>query len=449
MRRVLIAITAFLLIATRAQEALGQCNISTLDINGTPMLCADSGDAWEWAGPGGFTSTDMCVTASAPGTYTLRVYDSASGQWSAPCSQTVGSPPPGPSCSIAGVDSVCAGSNVPWCGPAGNYDYAWSGPGGFTASAVCVDVSAAGTYSLTLTDRASGAAGDACTLTLRLVDCAPQRNLDVCPRTARWWSFNCASSSAPLDAESFASVAASVDQRSALWSYGGQSNGLCTLLARTRHNSEMAKAQRQFAAVLANLAAAAQGALDQDGHPIGLQPGMMLDDVHGVDDGTTLASWVASAEQTLLTLSAGSDHSRKAKETLRRVRHQARDINKGSRSDACRRELSAALDDDDDELGSASAANATLEGGAEGSHPLSGGSRMSWTLERSGHVELSIMDVTGRRMRHLVSGMFSAGTHVFTWDGRDDDGRAVRAGVYFVAGTIDGQRTSQRLFVLH
>ena len=59
------------------------------------------------------------------------------------------------------------------------------------------------------------------------------------------------------------------------------------------------------------------------------------------------------------------------------------------------------------------------------------------------------MDVTGRRVRHLVSGEFSAGTHDFAWDGRDDDGRAVKPGAYFMAGTIAGERTSQRLVLLH
>jgi len=56
--------------------------------------------------------------------------------------------------------------------------------------------------------------------------------------------------------------------------------------------------------------------------------------------------------------------------------------------------------------------------------------------------------VTGRVVRHLVSGVYSAGTHDFSWDGRDDDGRSMRAGAYFVAGTIGGERASQRFFVL-
>jgi flagellar hook assembly protein FlgD len=38
--------------------------------------------------------------------------------------------------------------------------------------------------------------------------------------------------------------------------------------------------------------------------------------------------------------------------------------------------------------------------------------------------------------------------HEFTWDGRDDDGRAVRTGAYFVAGRVGDERMSQRLFIL-
>jgi flagellar hook assembly protein FlgD len=86
--------------------------------------------------------------------------------------------------------------------------------------------------------------------------------------------------------------------------------------------------------------------------------------------------------------------------------------------------------------------------GATQRDPLSGDTRMSWTLLRSAPVELVVIDITGRRIRHLASGVYSAGVHQFTWDGRDDDGRAVRTGAYFVAGRVGDERLSQRLFIL-
>jgi len=450
MRRVLIAVGVVLLIAARAPQAFGQCSISVLDVNGTPMLCADAGDGWQWTGPGGFSSTDMCITASTPGTYTLRVYDASTGQWSDPCSQAVGKPP-GPSCSITGVDSVCAGSSVQWCGPTGDYDYAWSGPAGFAANTACVDVSAAGTYSLTLTDRASGAAGDPCALTLRTLQCPAPHLSSVCPRPASWWASGCASGTSPLDAEAFARVAAGVDQRSAVWSYGGTPQGLCALVGHPRHANSMTSTKRQYAAVLANITAAALGIVDYEGHAVGLDESRTLDDVRGVPAGTTLAQWVASTEHAMLSLVSDAGHGRSAREALRRIRHQAKDINRGPESGDCPGQFSAAMEsDDDDDLGDAlgGSASALALGGGDGGDPLTGGSRMRWTLERAGQVEVSIVDVTGRHVRLVASGMYAAGTHEFSWDGRDDDGRTMRAGAYFVAGSIGGERTSLRLFLL-
>ena len=455
MRRGLIATAVVLLIATRAPVAFGQCSISMIDNNGTPMLCADTGDSWQWTGPNGFSSTDLCVTASTPGTYTLRVFDGTTNTWSDPCSQTVGTPPPGPSCSITGVDNVCAGSSVQWCGPAGNFTYAWSGPGGFTSSAVCVDASAAGTYSLTLTDRASGAAGDPCSLALRTLDCAPpppppSPPLDACPRPARWWSGGCAAGS-PIDADAFAHVAASVDADSAVWDFGGSAQGLCALLSQPRRGTPMGSASRQYAAVLANLAAASSGVHDYEGHSVGLDANQVLDGVRGVAAGTTVGQWVESTEHALLGMAGGSSRDRAARETCRRIRWQAREINQGPHTGSCPGQLNAMLqesDDDDLGLAAAGASSLTTVGTSGGNDPLSGGSRMRWSLEQSARVELSILDVTGRIVRHLVSGVYSAGTHDFSWDGRDDDGRSMRAGAYFVAGTIGGERASQRFFVL-
>lgn len=451
MRRVLIAIAVCTLIATRAQDAFAQCSITAIDVGGSTMLCAGNGDAWQWTGPGGFSATDMCVTVTVNGLYSLRTFDAASGTWSEPCTQQVGAPPTGPSCSIDGVDSVCAGSGAHWCGPAGSYSYAWSGPGGFGATTQCVDVSAAGFYTLRLTDMSTGATGDPCTLTLRVVDCSPPHTSDVCPRNARWWTWGCSRDHSPIAADAFARVAAGVDQRSALWDYGGSADGLCSLLERRHHATEMSATKRQYAAVLANLTAAALGITDANGQTIGIDPNHGLDGMRGFAPGMTVGQWAAAAEQTLLSLSASNGHERKHRDALERIRQEARRINAGARSGACFGQAGAMANDDDDDLsGEPDTPTAGFTaGGATGSGPFSGPTRMRWTLDRASQVELAIVDVTGRRVRHLVSGLYSAGTHEFTWDGRDDDGRAVRAGAYFMAGTIDGQRASQRLFLLH
>ena len=54
-------------------------------------------------------------------------------------------------------------------------------------------------------------------------------------------------------------------------------------------------------------------------------------------------------------------------------------------------------------------------------------------------VSLSVYDVLGRRVRQLWQGPLGAGAHRFTWDGRDEEGKGVAAGVYIYKVEIEGQ----------
>ena len=47
-------------------------------------------------------------------------------------------------------------------------------------------------------------------------------------------------------------------------------------------------------------------------------------------------------------------------------------------------------------------------------------------------MDLSVFDVTGRRVRTLVDGRMEAGRFDVEWDGRDEGGRRTAPGVYFV-----------------
>ena len=61
---------------------------------------------------------------------------------------------------------------------------------------------------------------------------------------------------------------------------------------------------------------------------------------------------------------------------------------------------------------------------------------ISVVLPRTEQTELFVHDLIGRRVRTLQRGSLAAGLHQFEWNGRDDSGRRVPAGVYFV--TLDG-----------
>ena len=62
-------------------------------------------------------------------------------------------------------------------------------------------------------------------------------------------------------------------------------------------------------------------------------------------------------------------------------------------------------------------------------------------------VHLILYDVLGRRVRQLWEGPLRAGSHRFVWNGRDETGKGVAAGVYIykveVAGQIEAKKTTK------
>ena len=54
-------------------------------------------------------------------------------------------------------------------------------------------------------------------------------------------------------------------------------------------------------------------------------------------------------------------------------------------------------------------------------------------------VSLTVYDVLGRRVRQVWDGPLGAGTHRFTWDGRDAAGKGVAAGMYIYQVEVDGR----------
>jgi hypothetical protein len=63
-------------------------------------------------------------------------------------------------------------------------------------------------------------------------------------------------------------------------------------------------------------------------------------------------------------------------------------------------------------------------------------------------VELRVYDAAGRLVRELAGGVFAAGTHRVTWDGRDGDGRAASSGVYYLRFTAGEDRAAQKIVLV-
>jgi len=79
-------------------------------------------------------------------------------------------------------------------------------------------------------------------------------------------------------------------------------------------------------------------------------------------------------------------------------------------------------------------------------NPAPGASRITFDLAKPGHVELAIYSVDGRRVRTLAQGVFTAGTHGLTWDGRDDAQHRVAPGVYF-ARLVTSDHTQSKMLI--
>jgi hypothetical protein len=81
-------------------------------------------------------------------------------------------------------------------------------------------------------------------------------------------------------------------------------------------------------------------------------------------------------------------------------------------------------------------------------NPFVAGSDIVFSTASPGNVTLDVFDVGGRRVRQLVSGWQLAGWHAQIWDGRDDRGSEVSAGVYLVRVNGRTGECARRLILL-
>jgi hypothetical protein len=71
-----------------------------------------------------------------------------------------------------------------------------------------------------------------------------------------------------------------------------------------------------------------------------------------------------------------------------------------------------------------------------------------YTLPTSSEVEIAIHDVSGRRIKTLMSGICTPGYYQNQWSGSDELGRVVSAGVYFVSFESEGYQKVNKVILL-
>jgi hypothetical protein len=81
-------------------------------------------------------------------------------------------------------------------------------------------------------------------------------------------------------------------------------------------------------------------------------------------------------------------------------------------------------------------------------NPTSGGTRISYDLPRSAALSLSVYDVQGHRVAMLRDRREPAGHGEVVWNGTNDRGTRLPAGVYLVQLIAGSERRVSRLVVL-
>ncbi len=78
-------------------------------------------------------------------------------------------------------------------------------------------------------------------------------------------------------------------------------------------------------------------------------------------------------------------------------------------------------------------------------NPSRGVAHLSLEVSSATAVRIDIYDAMGRRVRALARGTFAPGDHAFEWNGTDDAGRPLGAGMYFVRASGEGAVATSRL----
>ena len=81
-------------------------------------------------------------------------------------------------------------------------------------------------------------------------------------------------------------------------------------------------------------------------------------------------------------------------------------------------------------------------------NPFNPTTEITYVVPVDGHVELTVYDLAGHRVKNLVADNISAGKNVATWDGRDDSGQEVPSGLYFYKYVTSGKTVSRKMTLL-
>jgi len=81
-------------------------------------------------------------------------------------------------------------------------------------------------------------------------------------------------------------------------------------------------------------------------------------------------------------------------------------------------------------------------------NPMAGSGTVRFSLLKGGEVSLVVYNALGQTVKYLVRGKVSAGIHTVVWDSRDETGRLVAPGAYFLRLKAEGQEALGRVVIV-
>ena len=81
-------------------------------------------------------------------------------------------------------------------------------------------------------------------------------------------------------------------------------------------------------------------------------------------------------------------------------------------------------------------------------NPVRGQASLAFTVPRSGAASLRVYDLRGRCVATLLDGHVEAGPTMLVWPGRDDEGRQLADGVYFLRLEQSGRSLTRKILLV-
>ncbi|MBN1294513.1 MAG: T9SS type A sorting domain-containing protein [Candidatus Latescibacteria bacterium] len=81
-------------------------------------------------------------------------------------------------------------------------------------------------------------------------------------------------------------------------------------------------------------------------------------------------------------------------------------------------------------------------------NPFNPSTTIEFSLPQTGYADLVIYNVTGQKVRELISGQLNQGVQTAVWDGHDDQGLPVSAGVYVTRLRAENAVTTNRMMLV-